>query len=43
VLGVGRDATDGEIRAAWETRVTAAAKAGNLVGAQRIDAAYEIL
>ena len=43
VLGVGRDATDSDIRAAWETRVTAAAKAGDLVGAQRVDAAYEVL
>jgi hypothetical protein len=43
VLGVGRDATDGEIRAAWETRVTAAAKASDLTGAQRVDAAYEVL
>ena len=43
VLGVGRDATDSEIRAAWETRVTAAAKAGDLAGAQRVDAAYEVL
>lgn len=43
VLGVRRDATDSELRAAWEVRVTAAAKAGDLAGAQRVDAAYEVL
>jgi hypothetical protein len=43
VLGVSKEATDDEIHAAWQVRVTAAAKAGHLRTAQRVDAAYELL
>jgi hypothetical protein len=43
VLGVARDATDAEIRRTYETRLNAAAAAGALRVAQRLDAAYSIL
>jgi len=42
-LGVDRDASPDVIRAAYERRLQAAAKAGDLVGAQRVDSAYEVL
>jgi hypothetical protein len=43
VLGVARDATDDEIRHAYERRLSAAAGAGALRTAQRVDAAFSVL
>lgn len=43
VLGVARDASDEEIRTAYEKRLAGAAAAGALQAAQRVDAAYELL
>lgn len=43
VLGVPTSATPAEIRAAYETKVNAAAKTGHVAVVQRIDAAYEVL
>jgi hypothetical protein len=42
-LGVPREATDAEIKAAYEKAVTKAARDGLLENAKRIDAAYEVL
>lgn len=43
ILGVGRDATDVEIRRAYERRLSEAADAGALRAAQSVDAAYSVL
>ncbi|MBV9292118.1 MAG: matrixin family metalloprotease [Frankiales bacterium] len=43
VLGLRSDASDEQIKAAWEQRVTAAMQGNNLRLAQTIDAAYEVL
>jgi DnaJ-class molecular chaperone len=43
VLGVGRSAAPDVIKAAYESKINGAAKAGALPLMQQIDAAYEIL